>query len=141
MNRRIFLKALVVAAPVAAVIANISRAQTGDTKPAAGGTKPPTGGTVPAAGGAAPAGEATGVVAKESDPMPKSLNYCENADKGKAKVCPTRKEPARAKQYCEVCQFYKAAGKKGKDNVGNCQILQNNLVKAKGWCNSFVQKA
>jgi hypothetical protein len=73
--------------------------------------------------------------------MAKSLNYCENADKGKAKVCPIRKEPARVKQYCDGCQFYTAAGKRGKDDVGKCQILQNNLVKAKGWCNTFAPKA
>ncbi|MEQ1879191.1 MAG: high-potential iron-sulfur protein [Bdellovibrionia bacterium] len=122
MNRRSFLALLVVSIPSLRAIAQEGAA------PAA-----------PAAAGPAPKPDAP--VAKESDPMPKALNYCESADKGKAKVCPTRKEKGREKQYCSNCQFYTAAGKKGKDDVGNCTILQGNLVKAKGWCNTYAPKA
>jgi hypothetical protein len=125
MNRRSFLQTTLAAIPALAVLRSLSWAQDAK-KPDAANAKP---------------AEAEGTLAKESDPMAKSLNYCENADKGKNKVCPTRKEPARAKQYCDGCQFYTAAGTKGKDSVGKCQILQNNLVKSKGWCNSWVQKA
>ena len=122
MNRRSFLAMLAVAVPAIRALAQEK------VPPAA----------APAATGPKPNPDAP--MAKESDPMAKSLNYCENADKGKAKICPTRKEKDRKDQYCDGCQFYTGAGKKGKDDVGNCTILQGNLVKAKGWCNTFAKR-
>lgn len=115
MNRRNFLSSAFFALPLIAVFSKYAWAQ------------------------AKPNPDAPAV--KESDPMAKGMNYCENADKGKAKVCPVRKEKERKDQYCEGCQFFTAAGKKGKDDVGNCQLLSNNLVKAKGWCNTWAKRA
>jgi hypothetical protein len=115
MNRRHFLASSLFALPLLAALSRFAQAQ----------AKP----------------DPKAPLAKEGEGTGKALNYCENADKGKKKVCPIRAEKGREKQYCSGCQFYVAAGKKGKDEVGNCQILANNLVKAKGWCNTFAPKA
>src|SRR4051812_32723910 len=72
-------------------------------------------------------------IAKESDPIPKSLNYCGNADKEKGKACKDRKDKEKATQYCNNCMFFTAAGKRGKDDVGKCQVITTGLVNAKGW--------
>lgn len=131
MNRRDFVCRLFASLSLFVIV---RRASAQDAKKdAATAVKPAAPVGKPAAG--APKEELKMV--KESDPMAKSLNYCENADQKKDTVCPVRKEPARAKQYCDNCQFYTAAG----TEAGKCQILQNNGVKAKGWCNSWVQKA
>jgi hypothetical protein len=117
MNRRDFVRSALAAVPFFTLLAKTSLAT--DAKAPAAGTKTDL------------------VMVKETDPMPKSLQYCDDADKKKGKVCPMRKEPARAKQYCEGCQFYTASG----SGVGKCQILQNQGVKAKGWCSTWAQKA
>lgn len=73
----------------------------------------------------------------ENDPLARSLGYKKDATKVDLKKFPKRAEPGANKQYCDNCQFYKAQSK----SQGSCQIFQSNLVAAKGWCNSWVQKA
>jgi hypothetical protein len=56
------------------------------------------------------------------------MNYVADAAKSK--------RPDKT-QMCSKCMFYTAAGKK----EGKCQIFQNRLVAAKGWCTSWAKKA
>ncbi len=77
--------------------------------------------------------------AKETDPMPKSLKYCPNADKPSAN-CPDRKKKERKDQYCHNCQLYtKLKGEKEKE-VGKCLLIPKNTVAGQGWCMSWVKK-
>jgi len=77
---------------------------------------------------------------KEGQGIAASLKYCENADKGKNKVCPTRKEKGREKQYCNNCQLYTKVKGEGKMEQGKCLLMPQGLVPAHAWCNSWVQK-
>lgn len=45
---------------------------------------------------------------------------------------------AGADQYCDNCRFYKAGAEEG---WGPCQLFQNRLVAAKGWCSAWVPTA
>lgn len=74
-------------------------------------------------------------MAKETDPMPKSLKYCPNAKKPSA-ACADRKKKEKADQFCHNCQLYT----KLDDKKGKCMLLSNMAVEADGWCNSWVKK-
>lgn len=77
--------------------------------------------------------------AKETDPMPKSLKYCPNANKPSAN-CPDRKKPERKTQFCHNCQLYtKLSGEKDKE-IGKCMLMPKNSVSGVGWCMSWVLK-
>lgn len=77
---------------------------------------------------------------KEGEGMAATLKYCANAEKGKAKVCTTRKEKGREKQYCSGCQLYTNIKGEGKAARGKCLLMPQGLVSSQGWCNSWVQK-
>jgi hypothetical protein len=62
----------------------------------------------------------------ETDPAARELKY--RADATKA---PERKD---AKAFCDNCAFY--SGKPGAAS-GECAALDNRLVAAKGWCQSW----
>jgi hypothetical protein len=48
-----------------------------------------------------------------------------------------------AQQTCANCNFYKNEGtlEGTKDKVGQCLMLQNQIVHGAGWCNLWVKKA
>lgn len=69
---------------------------------------------------------------KEDETLPKALKYLHDATKSK-----DRKDP---KAICKNCSFYKPEGKIGSDEVGKCQMFQKGVVKAGGWCTSWVKK-
>jgi len=48
-----------------------------------------------------------------------------------------------AQQTCANCNFYKNEGtlEGSKDKVGQCLMLQNQIVHGEGWCNIWVKKA
>jgi hypothetical protein len=94
----------------------------------------------PAAAPAAPAAPAAGALelVKEDDPLPKGLGYLHDATKA------TRVDKAGTKaadQTCLNCQFYTKAGEVNKEEVGKCQLFPKGVVKAKGWCKSWIKKA
>jgi hypothetical protein len=75
---------------------------------------------------------------KEDDPLPKGLGYLHDATKA------TRVDKAGTKaadQLCSNCQFYTKAGEVNKEEVGKCQLFPKGVVKAKGWCKSWIKKA
>lgn len=74
-------------------------------------------------------------MAKETDPMPKSLKYCDNGKKPSA-ACADRKKKEKANQFCHNCQLYT----KLDDKKGKCMLIANAAVTADGWCNSWVKK-
>lgn len=77
--------------------------------------------------------------AKESDPLPKSLKYCENAHKP-TKSCADRKKPEKKDQFCHNCQLYtKLAGEKDQE-TGKCLLMPKYAVSGNGWCMSWVKK-
>lgn len=74
---------------------------------------------------------------KESDPLPKGLGYVHDATKAQR----TDKAGTKAaEQLCSNCQFYMKNGELDKEEVGKCQIIPNGVVKAKGWCKSWIKK-
>lgn len=75
---------------------------------------------------------------KETDPLPKGLGYVHDATKAeRADKAGTK----AADQHCSNCQFYiKEADMLDKEEVGKCQIIPNGVVKAKGWCKSWIKK-
>lgn len=77
-------------------------------------------------------------MAKETDPMAKSLKFCLNADKPSA-ACPDRKKPEKKDQHCSNCQLFTKTSADGK--VGKCMLMTKNTVPGHGWCNSWVKKA
>lgn len=98
--------------------------------------------TLPFAGSllsSSPAQAADLPLAKESDPMPKSLKYCPNGDKPSAN-CPDRKKPEKKGQYCNNCQLYTKLKGEKEDEVGKCLLMPKNAVTGKGWCISWVKK-
>lgn len=78
-------------------------------------------------------------LAKESDPQPKSLGYCSNADKP-TKQCADRKAKDKKDQYCRNCQLYTKLSGEGKSEVGKCMLIPANSVTAIAWCKSWVKK-
>lgn len=76
---------------------------------------------------------------KESDPQAQALGYAEDANKVDTKKWPKRAGPDGKKQFCYNCQFYVSPTDPKKSATAPCQILSNKLVKAKGWCNTWVQ--
>jgi len=44
----------------------------------------------------------------------------------------------KPEQRCDNCQFYQAD--RGGEGVGGCQLFQQGLVKAGGWCASYVKR-
>lgn len=73
----------------------------------------------------------------EDDPTALALGYKHDADEVDTSAYPKRAGEEGAKQYCSNCQLY--AG--GDAEWGACPIFGGKLVKATGWCNSWVPKA
>lgn len=78
-------------------------------------------------------------LAKETDPMAKSLKYCPNGDKPSAN-CQDRKKKERKDQYCTNCQLYTKIKGEKENEIGKCLVLPKNSVMGKGWCMSWVKK-
>lgn len=74
-------------------------------------------------------------MAKETDPMPKTLKYCHDAKKPSA-ACADRKKKEKADQFCHNCQLYT----KLDDKKGKCMLMTTLAVASDGWCNSWVKK-
>ncbi len=76
---------------------------------------------------------------KDSDPLPKSLGFCSNADKPTAQ-CKDRKAKDKKDQYCHNCQLYTKLSGDGAKEVGKCLLMPTNSVPTNGWCKSWVKK-
>jgi len=126
MERRNFLKMLVVAAGAASVLPRVALAEERRRGGAAGGA---------AAGGELP-------LVEPGKGMAKSLNYVHQGSQIKDPALKTERQGVPfAKQDCKGCQFYTANGKKGADDVGKCSLFPNQVVKSTGWCSSWAKKA
>lgn len=68
------------------------------------------------------------------DPMAKSLAYIEDASSVDASAQPAYKEGST----CANCQLYTGDSE---SEWGPCSIFPGKLVKAKGWCRTWVKKA
>ena len=77
---------------------------------------------------------------KDSDPMPKSLKYCSDANKP-TKQCADRKAKDKKDQFCNNCQLYTKVSGEGKTEVGKCLLMTKNTVPAAAWCQSWSKKA
>ena len=125
--RRDFLKFVGMSAGAVALFSRQTKLQAAETKaePAKAGTAQNT----------APATNLE--LVKETDPLPKGLGYVADAKKG------DRKDKAGTKaadQTCLNCQFYTKAGVVDKAEVGKCQLFPKGVVKAEGWCKSWIKK-
>ncbi len=69
----------------------------------------------------------------EDDPVAMALGY----KKDHTKVDATKFPMYKPENICEKCVLY--TGKPG-DPMGPCQVFQNKLVHAQGWCASFAPK-
>ncbi len=65
-----------------------------------------------------------------NEQLAKTLGYAEEATKVDAKKWPTWK----AGNICSNCNLYKAVG----PDRGSCTLFPGKLVKAKGWCSTWV---
>jgi hypothetical protein len=66
------------------------------------------------------------------------LKYVEDGTKA------TRKDKQGVKgadQWCDNCNFYKNEIDHDGKKVGQCTMLANKYVTAKGWCNVWSKKA
>jgi len=72
----------------------------------------------------------------EKDPVAMALGYACEASKVDTKKWTKRAGKDGKTQFCDNCMFYSAP----KGNMGKCQIFPNNMVCAKGWCNSWSKK-
>ena len=118
--RRTFFRGVAVAVPLCslAFAYNGALAQTAVKAPAAG--TPPL------------------KLVPDSDPTAKALGYVPDATKAKR----VKRGAVEAKdQNCAGCQMYTKAGTVGPDEVGKCLMLPSGMVKASGWCNSWVKHA
>lgn len=92
-------------------------------------------------GGAAAAGGDLPLVTPGAG-MAASVNYVHaHADMKKAELKTVRSGVAFDKQFCENCMLYSKHGTQGGEEVGKCTLFQGQVVKAKGWCNSWAKKA
>ena len=77
------------------------------------------------------------------NPQAVALGYHHDASKVDTKKWPKRAGAAGAKQFCNNCQFFMVD--KGADPTkvaaAPCQILMSKGVQAKGWCNTWTQRA
>jgi hypothetical protein len=95
-----------------------------------------------AAGGSADAGAAAKPMVDPKSDQAKGVHFVlKKSDMKDATLKTERNGVAFDKQFCDGCQFYVPAGKKGGGDVGSCQILSGNLVPAKGWCTTWAKKA
>jgi hypothetical protein len=86
----------------------------------------------------APGANAALELVKEDDPLPKGLGYVHDATKT------TRADKAGTKgadQLCSNCQFYVKSGEINKAEVGKCTLFPRGVVKANGWCKSWIKKS
>ena len=111
-SRRQFLRQLAISAPVFFG----ARALSQETPPA----------TPPAAAGA-------GIKLTLDDPVAKALGYTEDATTVDATKFPMHKPG----QHCANCALYMG---KPDATEGPCQVFQNKIVHAKGWCVSYAPK-
>jgi hypothetical protein len=94
-----------------------------------------------AAAGGAGAGADKPMVDPKSD-QAKAVHFVtKKADVKDAALKTERNGVPFDKQFCNGCQFYVPAGKKGGGEVGSCQILSGNLVPSQGWCTTWAKKA
>lgn len=129
--RRQFLKSLGLGVGAAAVAGTAGTAALVGTRALAADKKAAT----PSAAGTPAAGALE--LVKEDDPLPKGLGYKHDATKA------ARTDKAGVKgsdQFCQNCQFYAKAGELAKEEVGKCQLFPKGVVKAKGWCKSWIKK-
>ena len=88
---------------------------------------------------------------EKKNPSVAALKYVADGDKSKARQAAKMGVEAKL-QYCNkiagnpksvACNFYKNPGKLEGSNeaVGQCLMLQNQVVHAKGWCNVWTKKA
>jgi hypothetical protein len=74
--------------------------------------------------------------------MAQSLNYVNSHNDVKdAALKIDRGGLPFAKQFCNNCMLYAAAGKKGADAVGKCTLFAGQVVKSNAWCASWSKKA
>jgi hypothetical protein len=88
--------------------------------------------------------EATDLAPLDEDhPTAKVLGYKHDVSDVDIVKFPRRAGEEGAKQFCDNCSLYTKDGLKveGSDKVwGKCAIFPNNVVAAKGWCNSWAPK-
>ncbi len=72
------------------------------------------------------------------DPTAKALNYVSSAEQADKKLKVTRMGIPGNQQFCKNCSFY-TAGPETKE--ATCTLITSGcLVKADGWCSSWVKK-
>jgi len=75
----------------------------------------------------------------KKNPSIAALKYVKDAKKSKARTA-VKNGVAAKDQTCVNCNFYKEPGLIGKDAVGKCLMLQNQLVHSEGWCSVWSKK-
>ena len=112
-------------APFAGMILNPARAWSADKKAEKKAGKKDGG----AKNEPLPAGQTATL---ESDPVASALGYQSDVTKVDKKKYPQYKKG----QACASCALYTAQG----TGWGKCQLIQNGLVNAHGWCGSYSKK-
>lgn len=93
-------------------------------------------------GGSAAGGGANLPLVEPGKGTAAAVNYVnDHKDVKDAKLKTDRQGVKFENQFCEGCGFYKAAGKKGADEVGSCTIFAGSVVRSKSWCASWNKKA
>jgi len=92
---------------------------------------------------------AAGVVYKKADlatekknPSLAAFKYVDDAKTSKDRTADKGGVKA-AEQTCSNCNFYKNPGtlEGGSEAVGQCLMLQSQVIKGAGWCNLWAKKA
>jgi len=76
-------------------------------------------------------------------PTAKALGYVHDAEKVDTEKFPKRAPEDTHDQFCDNCFFWTKGGLEveGKEGEwGLCTLFPNQVVAAKGWCNSWVVK-
>ncbi|MCB0326708.1 MAG: high-potential iron-sulfur protein [Bdellovibrionales bacterium] len=73
----------------------------------------------------------------EGNAMAANLKYATQASLVPSTLRVDKMGTAGNGQFCDNCQFYKAATE---GNYGACSLMQNYNVPAKAWCMSWVKK-
>lgn len=109
-------------------------------KTASPAPSPPPAPKVSPTGGAAGTAAALTLVDEKSQ-MATVLKYQHDASKVPAALRVPKQGVAGKDQLCSNCMFYAKAGDIKGDEVGKCQLIPQGVVKAKGWCTSWMKKA
>jgi len=83
--------------------------------------------------------KAADLAENKKNPSIAALKYVKDATKSKARTV-AKNGVAAKDQVCSNCNFYKEPGTIGKEAVGKCLMLQNQLVHANGWCTVWTKK-